>query len=330
MTKLQLSVAVGDYDRTRALFDGSVPIEGCEVIPVSLEPEEVFFRSLRHQSFDVSELSFSSTLIALSRGAFPYVPIPAFLSRSFRHSAIYVRADGPVRRPEDLVGKRVGVPEYQVTAAVWVRAMLAQDHGVPATAVEWVTGGVEHPGRKEKLKLDLPPSIRIGPAPEERSLSAMLVVGEIDALTCPRPPSCFGDPASGVVRLFPDPAAAAAAYWERHQVFPIMHIVGVRRTLVEQHPWLPGSVFKAFCRARDIAVARLDDTNALATSLPFQIEEAARTRALMGADFWPYGVPANRRTIETLLDQHHAQGLSARRVELEEVFHPSTLEAFKI
>jgi 4,5-dihydroxyphthalate decarboxylase len=330
VTKLQLSLAIGDYDRTRALLDGSEPIEGCEVVPIPLEPEEVFFRSLRHQSFDVTELSFSSTLIALSRGEFPYVAIPAFLSRSFRHSAIYVRSGGPVTRPEDLAGRRVGVPEYQVTAAVWVRAMLAQDHGVGADAVEWVTGGVEHPGRTEKLKLDLPPSIRIGPAPADRSLSAMLAAGEIDALTCPRPPSCFSDPAAGILRLFPDPAAAAAAYWQRHGVFPIMHLVGVRRALVERHPWLPGSVFKAFRRARDIAMARLDDTNALATSLPFQIEEAARTRALMGADFWPYGVPANHRTIETLLDQHHAQGLSARRVALEEVFHPSTLEAFKI
>ncbi|WP_431283016.1 ABC transporter substrate-binding protein [Humitalea sp. 24SJ18S-53] len=330
MSRLSLSIAVGDYDRTRGILDGTVPIEGCDTIAMPFAPEEMFFRSLRHQAFDVSELSFSSTLVQISRGVSDYVAIPAFVSRSFRHNGIYVRRDGPIKRPEDLRGKRFGVPEYQVTAAVWVRQMLAVDHGVNPEDVDWVTGGVEDAGRREKLKIDLGPTIRIGPAPEGRALGEMLVAGEIDALTCPRPPLCFADPTAGIVRLFPEPAAAAAAYFGRHRVFPIMHLVGIRKALATQHPWLPQSVFKAFEEARRRAVARLDDTNALAVSLPFLVEEAQRTRDLMGPVPWSYGVEANLATIETLLDHHHRQGLSARRLTVEEVFHPSTFEAFKV
>ncbi len=330
MSRLPLSIAVGDYDRTRGILDGTVPIEGCETIGMTFSPEEMFFRSLRHQAFDVSELSFSSTLIQISRGVSDYVAIPAFVSRSFRHNGIYVRRDGRIRTPEDLKGCRFGVPEYQVTAAVWVRELLAVDHGVMPEDVEWVTGGVEEPGRDEKLKIDLGPRIRIGAAPAGRALGEMLVAGDIDALTCPRPPLCFSDPGSGIVRLFPDPAAAAVAYFGRHQVFPIMHLVGIRKSLAEAHPWLPQSVFKAFEEARRRAVARLDDTNALAVSLPFLVEEARRTRDIMGPVPWSYGIGANAKTIETLLEHHHRQGLSARRMTVEEVFHPSTFEAFKV
>jgi 4,5-dihydroxyphthalate decarboxylase len=329
--KLQISVGCGDYDRTRAIHDGRVRIEGCDAVPVALEPEEVFFRAFRHSAFDVAELSFSSYLIATAAGRCPYVAVPAFVSRAFRHGAIYVRRDGPVRGPQDLKGRRVGVPEYQVTAAVWVRAMLQDDHGVaPSDIAAWVTGGVEEPGRHEKMALTLPPGVNAAPAPEGRALGEMLVAGEIDALVCPRPPSVHGDGSGAVTRLFPDPQAAAAESYARTGIFPIMHLIGVRRTLAEAHPWLPGSVYKAFRQARDIAVARLFDNAALAVSLAFMVEEAERMRSLMGGDIWPYGAAENARTIAALLDHHHRQGLSPRRLAVEEVFHPSTLESVKV
>jgi 4,5-dihydroxyphthalate decarboxylase len=330
MARLQISVGCGDYDRTRAIHDGRVEIEGCQAITVPLEPEEVFFRAFRHQAFDVAELSFSSYLTSTAAGTCPYIAVPAFLSRAFRHSGIYVRRDGPVRRPEDLRGRQVGVPEYQVTAAVWIRALLQDDFKVAPSDVTWVTGGIEEPGRHEKLALSLPPEIRVEPAPPGRALGEMLVAGDIDALVSPRPPASFTEGKGPLAWLFEDPAAAAADYFRRTGLFPIMHLLGLRRTLAEAHPWLPGSLLKAFRRARDLAMARLDENAALAVSLPFMVEEAARTRALMGADFWPYGVEENRATIEALLEHHHRQGLSPRRLTIEELFHPSTFERFRV
>ena len=196
--------------------------------------------------------------------------------------------------------------------------------------MHWLTGGIEEPGRHEKMALDQPPAIRVEPIPQDRALGEMLLAGEIDALVTPRPPLCYGQGLGDIVRLFPDTAQAAADYFGRTRIFPIMHLVGVRRTLVEQHPWLPASVFKAFSKARDMAMASFDNDAALAVSLPFLLEEAARTRQIMGKDFWPYGVAGNETTIEALLDHHQRQGLSPRRLTLEEVFHPSTLEQVKV
>ncbi len=329
-TRLRLSLACGDYDRTRPILDGRVAIEGCDLAALALTPEESFFRAFRHAAFDVAELSLSTYVMTTARGTCPYVAVPAFVSRSFRHSSIYIRNGRGIARPEDLRGRRIGVPEYQVTAAVWARAILEQEHGVRPQDLDWIAGGVEEPGRPDKVAMDLPPGVSLSRAPEGRWLSEMLVAGDIDALMCPRAPSCFdaGDPA--VARLFTDPAAAAAEWFARRRVFPIMHVVGIRRSLVEAHPWLPQSVFKAFIAARDMALERLRDTTALAVSLPFLVEEAERTRALMGEDFWPYGVAGNRATLDMFLDEHHAQGLSPRRLAPEDLFAASALERFVV
>lgn len=330
MTRLTISLACGDYDRTRPLLDGRIAIEGCEVVPHALPPEETFFRAFRHAEFDVAELSLSTYLITTAAGTCPYVAVPAFVSRSFRHSAIYVRKGSGIEAPESLKGRRVGVPEYQVTAAVWVRAMLEVDFGVRPSDIRWVTGGVEDAGRHEKAGLSLPSDVEVKAAPEGQTLAAMLVDGGIDALVCPRAPSCYRNGAGPVERLFADPTKAAEAYFTRHRVFPIMHVVGVRKTLADAHPWLPGSVYKAFLKAREIAMRALDDTTALAVTLPWLVEEVERTRAVMSHDFWPYGIEGNGATLETFLDHHHRQGLSPRQFQLDEVFHPSTLERYKI
>jgi len=328
MSKLSLSVAVGPYDRTRALIDGSVQIDGVEPTCMTLPPEEIFFRALRHAEFDICELSLSSFTVKTAQGGGPYVGVPAFVSRMFRHTSIWVRTDR-IKKPEDLKGKRVGLPEYQLTANVWARAVLEEDYGVKPSDIHWIRGGIEDSDRPEKITISVPKDVRLDNAPAGKSISRLLADGEIDGFIAPRPPSLPRN-TPNVGWLFPDPAATASDYFKRTGIFPIMHLVGVRRTLVEQHPWLPGAVFKAFSQAKDKAVDMLADPSASKATLPFLEERVAQARALMGDDFWPYGFEANRKTLEAFLRHHHAQGLSSRLVKPEELFHPGTLESFKI
>ena len=330
LPKLQISVAIGNYDRNRPLIDGEIAIDGADPVYMMLPPEEIFFRAFRHQAFDVCELSLSSHVVSVARGTGAYVGVPAFLSRAFRHSSIYIRTDKGIGAPVDLKGKRIGVPEYQLTACVWARAILSEEYGVRPSDIVWLRGGIEEPGRPEKIKLTLPPEIRIEDAPADKSLNAMLEQGEIDGFIGPRSPSCFDHGHPQVARLFPDPAAATD-YYRRTGVFPIMHVLGVRRTLAEQHLWLPGALLKAFEQSKRAALTKLSDTSATKVTLPFVEEQLIAARQLMGDDFWPYGLgEANRRVLETFCDHHHAQGLSERRIAVDELFHPATLEVFRI
>ena len=329
MSKLSLSVAVRDYDRTRPLSDGLVQIDGVDPVFMALDPEEIFFRAFRHAEFDICELSMSSSVVKTAQGGFAYVAIPVFISRAFRHTSIYVRADR-VKQPSDLKGRRVGVSEYQLTANVWARALLEDQYGVKPADITWVRGGLEQAGRIEKIAVTLPSEIRIEAAPEGRTLNAMLEAGEIDAFIGPRTPSCFERGAPNIGWLFPDPMAAATDYFRKTQIFPIMHLVGVRRTLVEQHPWLPAAVLKAFTRAKALCLAKLEDTSASKVTLPFMEEQVKAARDLMGADFWPYGIAPNRKQLDYFLGQHHSQGLSSRLVTVEELFHPTTFETYKL
>ena len=328
MSKLSLSVAVGPYDRTRALIDGSVQIDGVEPACMTLSPEEIFFRALRHAEFDICELSLSSFTVKTAQGGGPYVGVPAFVSRMFRHTAIWVRTDR-IKKPEDLKGKRVGLPEYQLTANVWARAILEEDYGVKPSDIHWIRGGIEDADRPEKISISLPKDVRLEDAPKGKSISRLLADGEIDGFIAPRAPSLPRN-TPNVGWLFPDPVATASDYFKRTGIFPIMHLVGVRRTLAEQHPCLPGAVFKAFSQAKDKALELMSDPSASKVTLPFIEERLTEARALMGDDFWPYGLDANRKTLEAFLRHHHAQGLSSRLVKPEELFHPGTLESFKI
>jgi 4,5-dihydroxyphthalate decarboxylase len=329
MAKLQLSVAIGDYDRTRPLLDGSVQIDGVSPVTMTLSPEEIFFRAFRLEDFDVCELSLSSFAIKTATGDCPYVGVPAFVSRTFRHTSIYVRRDR-IKTPADLNNRRIGVAEYQLTANVWARALLADDHGVAASDPIWVHGGLEEPGRLEKIALSLPASIRLEPAPAGGSLSDGLAAGEIDAIISPRAPSCHVRAAPHIGWLFDDPVAAASDYYRRWRVFPIMHLVGVRRSLVDHHPWLPGAVLKAFSQAKALAFARLADTAASKVLLPFVEEQLLAARKLLGEDYWPYGLARNFNTLQYFLRHHHEQGLSERLLAPAELFHPSTHETVKI
>lgn len=330
MAPLNLSLAIGDYDRNRPLLDGAVRMDGVDTIPMTLSPEEIFFRSFRDEAFDICELSLSSMSVRTSQGIPAYVGVPAFVSRPFRHTSIYIRKDRGIRTAQDLTGKRIGLPEYQLTACVWVRALLEEDFGVTAADVTWVRGGIVDPTRIEKIALDLPTEIKLQAAPAGKSLDMLLREGEIDAYVGPRAPPCFEEGHPQVGRLFDDPLATARDYYRRSGIFPIMHLIGVRRTLVEAHHWLPATVLKAFEQSKKMAPAKLVDTSATKVTLPFVEEQLAAARDLMGSDFWSYGFGPNRATLDNFLEHHHRQGLSARRLKPEELFHPSTLDSFKL
>lgn len=330
MKKLGLTLACWDYDRTRALMDGTVRPEGIDLNYLALPVEETFFRMLRNREFDCSEMSLSSYTASLGAENPPFIAIPVFPSRFFRHSCIFVSAKSGIRKPEDLKGKRVGVPEYQMTAPVWIRGILADDYGVKVTDVEHFSGGEEEPGRDEKLKIDLPSAIKLSPIPAGKTLSRMLAEGELDALLTARAPSTFHTQPDAVKRLFPDYVDQEKAYYRRTKIFPIMHTVVIRRDVYAASPWVAQSLAKAFGSAKARAYASYDQTAALPAMVPWltaHIEEAKRE---MGADWWPYGVAANRQVLETFLRYHHEQGLSKRRLAPEELFAKETLESFKI
>lgn len=329
MSRLRLSIATGDYDRVRPLLDGAVQIDGVDPVFMTLSPEETFFRAFRNQEFDISELSLSSHLVKTARGDCPYVGVPVFLSRAFRHTSIYVRKDR-IARPEDLRGRRIGIPEYQLTALVWARALLADRHGVSPRDVTWVTGGIDEPGRIEKIAVQLPADVRLEHAPDGCTISQLLDSGDVDGFIAPRPPSAAALRNPHVGWLYDDPTEAARVYYRETGIFPIMHILGVRRALAEANPWLPAALLKAYGQAKALALAALADTSATKVTLPFVEEQLAAARALMGEDFWSYGVHANRRTLEAFAHHHHAQGLSSRRLDVDELFHPSTLEQHRI
>jgi 4,5-dihydroxyphthalate decarboxylase len=271
-------------------------------------------------------MSLSSTTVKTAQGNCPYVAVPAFVSRMFRHTSVYVRTDR-IKKPEDLRGKRVGVPEWQLTANVWARAILEDDFGVKPSDMRWVRGGISDAARPEKIAVNMPPGVVLEDAPEGTTISELLLKGEIDGFIAPRAPA---HPSPDIGWLFPDPMAAGKDYFRRTGIFPIMHLIGVRRTLAEKHPWLPFAVFKAFNQSKNAALEALTDVAATKVTLPFVEEQLAAARALMGEDFWPYGVEPNRKALEAFLKHHHSQGISPRVLKVEELFHPATLESFKI
>jgi 4,5-dihydroxyphthalate decarboxylase len=326
MSRLPITVATWDYDRVRPLTDGRVSIEGCEVNHLTMPVEECFERAYFHGEFEVAEIGFSPYLIALSRGICPYVAVPVFLSRMFRHSAVYIRTDRGIAGPADLRGKRIGVPEYQMSAVMWFRGHLQDEFGIAAKDINWVQGGLENPGRREKFPLNLPPGFPLSSAPEGTTLSGMLAGGTLDTVIAARRPSCFVSGHPQVSRLFPDYRAAERDYYRKTGIFPIMHALGVRRDVHEKHPWLAASLCKAFAKAKRLADAEFAETTALKIGLPWVNAEYDETRALMGDDYWSYGLnEQNRRTLEAMARYSFEQGLAVRLLSVDEMFAESTL-----
>ena len=329
MSALKLTFGCGPSDKVSAIFDGRVRVEGCELTCFPIGPEEAFHRAFANQDFDLTELSTSSPILAAARGRAHYVALPVFLSRVFRHSAFYIRTDREIRSPQDLRGKVMGVPEYQMTAALWARGILSDEYGVRAQDIRWRNGGLNVPGRNERTPIALPPEIELRTIPTDRTLSAMLADGELDGIVTARAPDCFKKGAANVGRLFADYRAAEEAYFRKTKMYPIMHLLAVRRSLVEQHRWLPASVVKAFYQAKQIAMDEMSELAALSTMLPWLADDFRRAQSVMGPDVWPYGVPENRRELDAMLRYSVEQGLSQRQVALEELFAPGTLHRFQ-
>ncbi len=330
MSKLRLTLACWNYDRTRALLEERVQPDGIDLNYLSLPVEETFFRMLRHKEFDVAEMSLSSYVMSLFHPDRPFIAIPVFPSRFFRHSCIYVHAGSAIKEPKDLIGKRVGTPEYQMTAAVWIRGILSDEYGVPVKSVVYLTGGEEEPGRSEKLPLELPPDIRVERIGPEQTLSSMLARGDIDALYTARMPSTFRSGDGTVKRLFDDFATVERDYFRRTGIFPIMHTVVVRRDVYERDRWVAQSLYKALCAAQQETYADLSQTAALKTMLPWLAAHVEETRRDMGEDFWPYGIERNRGTLATFLRYSHEQALAKQVLQPEQLFAPEALESFRI
>ena len=330
MSALRLTMGCTNYDRTRAVFDGRAPIEGVDLLPLALAPEEVFHRAFKFREFDITELSLSSHTLMTARGDAEYIGLPVILSRVFRHSGIYIRTDRGIKSPADLKGRRVGVPEYQMTANVWIRGILSDDYGVRAEDVQWLRGGLEEPGRGERAPLTLPDSIKVEQVADDKTLSQMLADGEIDALITARAPTSFRRGAPHVDRLFPKYREVEEAYYRRTKIFPPMHIMGVRRSLAEQYPWLPVSIYKSFLKAREIALEELEEIAYYFVMLPWALDDYKKAREVMPDDYWAYGLEPNRHTLETFCRFHHEQGISRRLVAPEELFAESTLELSKV
>jgi 4,5-dihydroxyphthalate decarboxylase len=325
---LPLTLGCWTYDRVSSLRTGRAAIEGVDLNMIQLPVEELFYRVFHHHEFDVVEMSLSSYMMARSAGEWIYEAIPVFLSRMFRHSAIFVRADRGIEQPKDLKGRRVGVPEYAQTAAMTARGILQDEYGVSPRDVTWITGGLEQPGRHEKLPLNIP-SVEILHS-TDKSLSNKLRDGEIDALISARNPSCFV-PGGNVVRLFRDHVATEKAWYARTGIHPIMHTVGIRTSLVSTHPWLPVSVMKGFAQARAICLAEIDGTGGAAmATLPWMTDYVEETRALMGNDFWPYGFARNETALDAAARWSHEQGLTPKLLDPATLFCHSTLGEFRI
>jgi 4,5-dihydroxyphthalate decarboxylase len=329
MPKVPLTLACWEYDRTEALRDGRVRVEGVELNYLPLTVEETFWRMLRYQEFDAAELSMSSYLMGRDRGDLSMIAIPVFPSRFFRHSCIYVNARSGISEPRDLIGKRMGVPEYQITMAVWARGILEHEYGVKPREVLWFTGGEEQPGREEKLRLNLPSEIKIQPIPSDKTLSVMIETGEIDALMTARIPSPFVRGSPHVRRLIPRYREIEEEYYKRTKIFPIMHTVVLREDLYHEHPWVAQSLYKAFCQAKMICEEAWYES-ALKVMLPWFVPELEREKSILGDDLWPYGLEANRHVLETLIQYEFEQGLIARKMEPESLFAPNTFREFTL
>jgi 4,5-dihydroxyphthalate decarboxylase len=313
MSNLKLTLACGRYDRTQPLIDGRVEPEGVDLTFLPLIPGETFWRMLNHGEFDASEMSLSSYTILRSEGDTRFVAIPVFPSRVFRHSAVYLRADSKIDRPQDLRGKRVGVGDYQMTAAVWVRGLLMHEYGVLPEDIVWVTGS---PVRAIKP----PEGIRLESMPPDTTLEAMIERGEIDALASVIIPDGLG---KTVRRLFRDWRKVEIAYFEKTHIFPIMHTVVLKTRLYQENPWLAVSFYRAFCRARDMAYRSMYDTNALTVSLPWVIDEVEATRKIFGPQIWDYSIEGSRPTLEALVTYLDEQQLTRRKMGIEELFVPN-------
>lgn len=326
MGKVSLTLAIGDYEHTRDLATGEVPVQGASLNVLHLPPEEAFYRFTFYREWEVSEMSMGKYVSLRSQNDKTITAIPVFPSRVFRQSMIYVAEGSEFVKPEQLKGRRIGVPEWAQTAVIYARGYLAHQAKVPVASIDWVQAGVNDPGRVEKVKLKLPKGVRLRPEPA-RSLNDMLLAGDLDAVLSARPPRGFG---KGIRRLFSDYEAVEQAYFEKTGVFPIMHVIVVKTDVLESHPWLAMNLYKAFEEAKQRSIARLSDITASHAPFAWLGPYTERMKRMFGEDFWPYGLEKNRTTLQAFVDFAYEQGVCHRRLDLEELFPRQVLTSFRV
>jgi len=325
-------MALGPYDQTRDVTDGSVPIEGVQLRTLNLPIEEIFYRFTMYREWDISEMSMGKYIALRAQGDTSMTALPVFVSRAFRHSMFYVKAGSAVKRPEDLQGKRIGIPEWAQTAGIYGRGYLSDYLGLDLASMQWVQAGVNQPGRVEKVRLTLPAGIHYTNAPD-KSLNQMLLDGSVDALMTARPPAGMGQ---GIERLMPDYQALELAYFKATRVYPIMHALVIKTAVLDAHPWVAMNVYKAFMKAKTQSMARLSDITASHAPMPWLADYTARLEAVFGADFYPYGIgqdaggQINRATLEAFCKFGHDQGVCDRLLNVEELFAKNVLGSFKV
>jgi len=329
MSRVPLTLAFSHYDHVSDLMSGKVPVEGVDLTTLGLQIEEIFFRMITYRDFDISEVSMAKYSSLVSQGESPFVAIPVFPSRVPRHSSIYVNRNSGVKQPSDLKGKRVGIPEWAQTASVYSRGLLQHQYGVDLKTIEWVQAGVDQPGRAEKVKLNLPAGINYRSAPD-KSLGGMLVSGEIDAALSAHPPMCFEQGHPNVALMFPNFLEIEQQYVKETGILPIMHTVAIRRDVLDRYPWLAANLFAAFEEAKRRSMARTFNNTSSALPIPWCYEIARRMQDVLGKELLPYGIDANRTTLDAFLQYAFEQGVCHRRLQPEDLFAPQVQRSFRI
>ena len=329
MSKLSLTMAIPDYDHTRDLVSGRVPVEGIDLTCLVYPVEEIFYRFIVYKEWEVSEISFAKYSALIAQGNTDFLALPVFPSRVFRHSSIYVRADGPIKKITDLKGRKVGIPEWAQTAAVYSRGFLQDQYGIDLASIHWVQAGVNQPGRIEKVDLKLPKGVEITRI-TDKSLNEMLLSGEIDAVLVARAPDAFVKGNPKIRRLFDDFIDVETDYYKKTGIFPIMHAVAVRRDVLEKNPWVARNLFTAFEEAKRRSIERVTEATVSLFPIPWYFEHARRGMELFGKDYFPYGIEPNRRTLEAFLKWAYEQGVCQRLVDVDEMFPDSLHSTHKV
>jgi 4,5-dihydroxyphthalate decarboxylase len=332
LNPLPLTLALGAYDHTRDVTDGTVRVEGVQLRTLDLPIEEIFYRFTLHREWDASEMSMGKYIALRSQDDTSVVALPVFISRAFRHSMFYVREGGLIKRPEDLQGKRIGIPEWAQTAGIYGRGYLSDYVGVKLASIEWIQAGVNQSGRKEKVKLKLPEGISYRNV-ADRSLNEMLLAGEIDAVMSARPPAGMG---RGIVRLMPDSQALEEQYFKDTRIYPIMHSLVLKGAVLDAHPWVGMNMYKAFLEAKTRSIERLSDVTASHAPVAWMDGYTSRMRSIFGDDFFPYGIGTghggdiNRATLTAFLRFGFEQGVCHRLLDVEELFPKQVLASYKV
>ncbi len=328
MYKIDLDIACGIYDRTQLLENGKIKPRGINLIWLEVPPWELFYRMLRNLEFRISEMSMSNYLTESCSPNPRFIAIPIFLNRYFRHSCVFVNSKSGIRKPADLQGRRVGVPEYSMSAAVWVRGILKDDYDINATDIKWFTGGLNATTKEEgrdRIDISYPKELSITRIPDDCTLNDMLLAGKLDAAITAGSPKSFIAGDKRIERLFPNYRELEADYYQRTKIYPIMHTVVIRKDVYEQHPWTARSLYDAFLEAKDIACARFFETSTPVCGIPWLINEAEKAKALFGEDIWPYGVKANKKVLETFLRYARQQHVISQDLTVDKLFAKETL-----